>query len=180
MNQNISITESDLPVAQLYVDLVNAIDSVEVIHTSKWFNAASVRVTDSSYIDSILALSFVVGVDTVKKYYMKQELVQKNGGHSGYYDTYYGTAFRQIEIMNGHLLHEDGYKGAGLRIGVLDAGFTNVDQLEVFQPMYNAGRLIATKDVVDGNNVYDHSQPWYARFIVHGCLYSWIGYRNST
>lgn len=159
--QNILIDLRDLPVDPNYVSQIAMIPTVNVWHTSKWFNAVSVEVGDSVMVDSILALPFVVTVDTVKsmKIDVTTEAFSKSMGHTNYHHEHYGMAFRQIEMLSGHLLHSLGYTGAGKTIAVLDAGFDKVNQVDVFQPILNEGRLLGTRDFVDGDAfVYDAHQ----------------------
>jgi len=162
INQGIPITQNDLPVDPNYVAQIAAVPTVTIWLTSKWFNAVSVEVDDSTMVDSILNLPFVINVDTVKRMHVdtgKDLISEKSGGHTNYHDEHYGIAFKQIEMLGGHLLHSEGYTGAGKTIAVLDAGFKKVDSVDVFQSMIADGRLIATKDMVDRDNyVYSSSQ----------------------
>jgi serine protease AprX len=162
LNQGIDITLNDLPVDPSYVAQIAAVPTVTVWVTSKWFNAVSVEVTDSTMVDSILNLPFVVQVDTVRMFNidLKEEVFnEKSTGHTNYHDEYYGIAFKQIEMLGGHLLHSEGYTGRGKTIAVLDAGFRKVDSVDVFQNMIAEGRLVATKDMVDRDDyVFSSSQ----------------------
>ena len=58
---------------------------------------------------------------------------------------YYGPALRQIEISNGEKLHEAGFKGQGMTIAVIDAGYHNVDKIEAMKNI----RILGTKDFVE-------------------------------
>jgi subtilisin family serine protease len=59
-------------------------------------------------------------------------------------------------MLNGHLLHELGYHGEGMAIGVLDAGFKNVDENQAFSKLRSEDRLLGVKDFVEANsNVFD-------------------------
>ncbi len=159
--QGISIDTKDLPVDPAYVSQISSIAGVNIRHTSKWFNAVSISLNDSTVVDSILNLPFVVRVDTVKtlKINTDLELSSKSGGHTNYHHEYYGAGFKQIELHTGQFLHSLGYDGAGKTIAVLDAGFSGVGSLTVFAKMRNEGRLLATRDFVDGDNyVYHASQ----------------------
>jgi len=61
-NQNIEIIENDLPVNPQYIEAVADI-GVEVLNTSKWFNSLIVYTTNSSLIDEIEALEFVISAE---------------------------------------------------------------------------------------------------------------------
>jgi subtilisin family serine protease len=62
----------------------------------------------------------------------------------------YGAANVQIEMIGGSKLHEMGFTGKGMTIAVLDAGFYNVDQINHFDSLRQSGRLLGTKDFVQG------------------------------
>jgi hypothetical protein len=59
-------------------------------------------------------------------------------------------------MLNLETLHAQGYRGQGMLIAVLDAGFFNANILPAFDSLFADGRVVATKDFVDGGtNVYD-------------------------
>lgn len=158
---NIAVDFNDLPVDPNYVNALSDFPSVVVWNTSKWFNAVSIHVSDSLTLDSISALPFVLGVDKVKTMGIDPsiEISVKSQGHTNYHDRYYGMAFRQIEMHSGHLLHNLGFNGEGITIAVLDAGFDKVDVVDVFSTIISEGRLLGTRDFVDGNEyVFNSSQ----------------------
>ena len=70
----------------------------------------------------------------------------------------YGTAFRQIEMLNGHQLHAIQAKGQGMLIGVLDSGFLGVDSAIAFQSLRDRDGIVLTRDLVrhDGDVFDDH------------------------
>ncbi len=57
-------------------------------------------------------------------------------------------------MLGGDLMHSKGFKGEGIIIAVIDAGFYNVDKLDIFSGLQN--QILGTYDFVDGDsNVYD-------------------------
>ncbi len=63
----------------------------------------------------------------------------------------YGYAESQIKMLNGIKLHQAGYRGKGVRVAVIDAGFMNVDRLAVFDSL----NVIGTRNFVfPGADVY--------------------------
>ncbi len=44
----------------------------------------------------------------------------------------YGNSANQIQMLNGHLLHQQDYTGSGKIIAVMDGGFPNVDTASTF------------------------------------------------
>ena len=65
----------------------------------------------------------------------------------------YGQGFNQIQMLNGDALHEMGYRGQGKVIAVLDAGFYNVNTLDVFDSLWQNNQILGTHDFVDGGEV---------------------------
>lgn len=180
--QGIALDESDLPVDPAYVSALLAAGDFELVNVSKWFNAATIRSTDTLALDTIGALPFVLqmrqsrpaGPDTVAsvgtgKYgsFMKQEIGDD-------YATRYGASFRQIEMMNGHLLHDAGAEGHGMLIGVLDSGFDQADSLHTFKELRERGGIVLARDMAyhDGD-VY--SDNYHGRSVLSVMAGRWPG-----
>jgi subtilisin family serine protease len=71
-------------------------------------------------------------------------------------EEFYGPSFRQIAMLNGHLLHNEGAQGQGMLIGVLDSGFEGVDVSAAFAAIRDRNGIVLARDLVDGDeNVYD-------------------------
>jgi serine protease AprX len=169
--QGIPIIEEDLPVTPAYVTAVAA-TGVQVFTQCKWFNGITVMATDSSVLNSIRALPFVQSVTRVTAYNSKKSIISDNkfsreerlgaamGNHeilspgsSQSFD--YGPSFNQIHMLNGDVLHNQGYRGQGKVIAVLDAGFTNADVNPVFDSLRANNQILGTRDFVNpGGNVY--------------------------
>lgn len=163
--QHIPLKENDLPVDPAYIQAILNTGAEYRTH-SKWFNSVSVMVPNQNVLNAILALPFVINHDAVKKQivpsapYVKLEetVANKNLEQNEYGEIDYGMAFNQIDMLNGVTLHDLGYRGQGMLIAVLDAGFPNVNVFPVFDSLRNEGRLIGSWDFVDRNNtVYENS-----------------------
>jgi subtilisin family serine protease len=83
----------------------------------------------------------------------------------GYYNSLYGASFRQIEMMNGHLLHQAGAHGEGILLGILDAGFLDADSLPAFAELRARNGIVFTRDLAynDGDVYHDH---WHGRSVL--------------
>ena len=163
--QNISLNENDLPVDPAYIQQVMA-TGASILTTSKWFNSVSVHVPDSVVLNAIWQLPFVnqthaVGRLRGDREFDKLEVETKSISTGGSIndESDYGSAFNQIDMLGGVNLHNQGYMGQGMLIAVLDAGFTNVDVLSVFDSLNNDGRILGTWDFVSRHDsVYnDHT-----------------------
>jgi len=152
---NINITETDLPVTQLYIDSLEAL-GCEILLTSKWLNAVTIATTDTALLDTIENIGFVEHIDRFA--IQLKETVKTKQGIQKIQDFYdYGTGYDQIHIHNGEVLHNNGYRGEGMLIAILDAGFLNVNQIDGFLPLFTENRIIATRNIVSRtNDVYGY------------------------
>ena len=66
------------------------------------------------------------------KYHPKEKkivfdfLVPASSKLEGIYE-YYGPSLNQIDMLGGVCLHNAGFRGQGMQIAVIDAGFYNID-----------------------------------------------------
>lgn len=71
----------------------------------------------------------------------------------------YGKSKTQNELINIDYLHEKGYTGEGVTIGVLDAGFKHMKDSSFFDGLYTNNQVKATWDFwADTSYVYHKSQ----------------------
>lgn len=163
VKQGIPVTNLDLPVCEAYLDSLRN-TGAEVINVSKWMNSATVETGDSLAIERITLLPFVK--DVKKTYNVKQQkkLLKKEYDsisdidyeYTALYDSsFYGASFKQISMHNAVVLHEKGFRGEGMLIAVLDAGFYNVDSIHAFDSLFFRNSIIATRDYFEpGSDVY--------------------------
>ena len=153
-SQQIPVAETDLPVSAAYLDTLRK-HGLEIVHTSKWLNGATVRTTDSELIRKITALPFVASVQLTKPAVRLKSATNKFVGEdsgTAYDPTKYGTAINQLTQLNGQYLHRQGFRGKGIQIAVLDAGFLNVNTNVAFDSLRNSGRILGTRDFVDSKS----------------------------
>ena len=110
----------DLQVSPNYISELKSI-GLEIENESRWLNAVSVLCTESD-IKRISQLPFVDKIEPVIGY-KKDSLKKKNDISPNSRDFDYGNAQAQIEQINAHELHNQGFTGDGIRILVLDTGF---------------------------------------------------------
>jgi hypothetical protein len=172
INQGISYDMRDLPVNPQYLDGVAA-TGAQILYPTKWMNGTTIKAIDASVIDAVEALPYVSSVtlvtfvssnnsgsNTEKSFFtneifskVKDEKGLKNVSNIESFD--FGDAYNQINLINGIPLHDAGYRGEGMVIAVLDAGFSQVDTDLLFDSLRNDGRILGTKDFVyPGGNVY--------------------------
>ena len=172
---DIPIVENDLPVNQSYVQKV-ASYGVKILTRSRWMNGVTIYSADSAAIDSIENLPFVKRTFFFKNGEHKKESFFKNervGLNPPAVNTKavsadekaYGTALTQIKQINGVPLHKKGYRGQGMVIAILDAGYQDVPTQTLFDSLRDEHRLLGTKDFVNpGGNVYP--QHYHGRMVL--------------
>lgn len=70
----------------------------------------------------------------------------------------YGLAIDQVNQLNLQCLHEMGYTGTGMYLGIIDAGFEGMDNNVYFDSVYLENRVLDLHNFVDGTNlVYQYS-----------------------
>ena len=162
ITQNIPLDILDIPIHQAYIDQISAISGITVKAKSKWLNCLHIRGTQVN-IQALSLLSFVDHVSFANR-------TLNVGGRFSNSTTFnsvnkvletqvsynYGTSANQIQMLNGHLLHQQNYTGTGKIIAVLDAGFPGVDVAQPFQ------RLRDNNQILGGYNFVDRSSNFYS------------------
>lgn len=178
LRYNIAIGEDDFPVNSHYLDSLRQYGLV-VLTTSKWHNGTTVYAADTNIMSEIRQLGFVQNVSknanvTPRRVLKGNTLLQHfspinniimpemHHVQNSDYDTFcsynYGNAYRQINMMNGDFLHQMGYCGSGVMIGVIDAGFWGVNQISAFDSLWQNNQILGTFDLVDPSaNIFEQS-----------------------
>ena len=160
---NIPIHPTDLPVTPSYVSQIDAVPNVTVLYVSKWLNGVVVSVTNTTAINAINAFTFVATTGIVNKYKLDMPDVEQpafvgnqemRSASSATFN--YGGSYWQTKQLNLDCLHGQGFRGQGMTIAVLDAGFLNANINPVFDSLFNRGGVLGTRDFVSGGtNVYN-------------------------
>jgi serine protease AprX len=153
IKQHIAIDETDLPVSTVYLDSLRKL-GLDVVHTSKWLNGATVRTSDTVLIRSIATLPFVQMVQLTKPANIIKSARNKFNESesveiSDVSPFVYGNAYNQLNQLNGQYLHNQGFRGKGIQIAVLDAGFWRVNQIAAFDSLRNSNRILGNRDFVN-------------------------------
>ena len=177
----IDIDEYDLPVNPQYLQAV-AECGAELLNPSKWLNGVTVYTDNPSVIDAINELAFVQTVrncpndekaQLIKERWMENEM--KAAESSRAMNGFYGGGATQITQLNANVLHDNGYRGEGMVIAIMDGGFNGADLHSCFDNMREEGRLLGTREFVYGcTTVYSQS--------THGtsCLSTMAAYVPNT
>ncbi len=155
--QGIAITEQDLPVNPDYIQGIKDV-GVTVYFQSRWTNGVLVQ-CDASQVSSIENLPFVKQVDFVAP---NTRLIS-NGRKAVIQDSKSPAISTQnqaqLEMIGLDEMHNAGYKGQNLIIGIFDGGFQGVDTASPFQHIFDDGRidLTVSKDFVRNSlNVFQY------------------------
>ncbi len=171
-NQGIVVNNTDIPVVQSYIDSVMAVSNAVKLHNrSRWFNQIVVITYDSSKANDIANLSFVCGTKLVAIYnnytpktdvavglsakkFPKVEPIPANKTLGD--PAYYGLTYQQVNMIQADCLHDQGFKGEGVTIAVIDAGFRRANSHSQFDSLNNSGRYLGTYNFVyDTSDVYN-------------------------
>lgn len=148
--QRLAIDSTDLPVCRQYIDEIRR-QGVNIVVTGKWENFVTVSCNDSTLIDRIAELPFVCTTEKVwmaPKTGLPTMATMRDSVINTpriYPDSIYGPAIEQIKLSNGDKLHAAGFKGQGMTIAVIDAGFHNADKITAMQNI----RILGVKDFVN-------------------------------
>jgi subtilisin family serine protease len=180
--QGISTDSLDWPVHQDYLKQVARISGVRVHAVSRWMNALLLQVRDSAALAALRTQSFVAGLQEFGP--VRQPAAASDSAFEPAPEPFaipepetlqllrtqpllqlaargYGLSHEALRAMNGIRLHDLGYRGKGVLIAVLDAGFSGVDRIAAFDSLNNNKRILATHDFVRGND-------WVYSFSDHG------------
>ena len=170
--QGLALDSTDLPVSTRYLrQMENSLSHREpgekrskaewvIIGTSRWNNTVLVHSNDTTLLQRLSSLDFIAKAQCV---WTSPDSIDRYVKHT-YHDTfnpwdsikgvYYGSGKEQLEMLNGHRLHNIGHKGKGMTIAVLDGGFQNVDVI----PAFRHTNIVNTKDFVYPNSQYFYQE----------------------
>jgi len=155
---NIEIDSLDLPVNAQYIDSIKT-KGVEIIHVSKWMNAAAIYTDNLDTLQSIYNLDFVDEEGSTQTNYsmLFSPFAPSSNLCEIESDTYnYGDGEAQINLHNGAVLHNHGFSGEGMYIAIIDAGFKDLNLVSAFDSLFINHQIIGTWDFVSNDtNVYD-------------------------
>jgi serine protease AprX len=163
---NIAIDSADLPVTARYIDSIRLAGAVIILNTSKWLNQVAIFTTDAAALSKINAFQFVkssipVGSFTANQFMKPNKFeteptieIPANAAPPAaptnlaqFYN--YGLSNGQVKIHKGDFLHNHGFRGEGMQMTVLDAGFYHYLTLPTFDSIRINNQILGTWDFVD-------------------------------
>ena len=145
----------DVPIHTSYYHQVKNTSGISVMAKSKWLNAVHVR-GEKSAIDGLkTSFDFIEKIEFANKSLNSPEGSEKaiSNNHENKFGDIninfdYGVTNTQITMIKGDYLHEQGFKGEGMHIAVMDAGFPNVQSLEAFKRLRENNKILGGYDFV--------------------------------
>lgn len=154
-SQGIAVDVTDIPIDPAFIEDVVATGAKLIIQV-KWNNAIIIETESTAVLEAINNLEYVLNVQQInKRISNKKSIIDKfEVENSASYkarksDPVYGDAYNQINMVNGIPLHEDGYKGEGMVIAVLDAGFINTNIRTIFSSLWNNNQILGSYNFVN-------------------------------
>lgn len=149
--KGIPLTPSDLLPYEPYVQQVKAL-GVPVVSQSRWLNAVVVSLRPEQ-VEQVAELACVQGLQATRTLVRARSQAAEGFPPDEPSDSRqapftYGQAAFQTNMLKVERLHEKGYTGRGVRIALFDAGFREVERMQVFDSLRLQGRLLAFYDFV--------------------------------
>lgn len=168
---SIPLDSTDLPITPRYIDSVRLAGAVTILNWSKWLNQVCIQTTDAAALAKINSFPFVLGTSGVAAFGAGpgDHLINKEldaapiseittppinpQNVTDYYN--YGQSYGQVHLTWGEFLHNHGFRGQGMQMAILDAGFFHYLSLPTFDSLRNNGQVLGTWDFVAGNASVD-------------------------
>ncbi len=166
---NIAIDSADLPVTQRYIDSIRLSGAVTILNTSKWLNQVCIRTSDAAALARIANFPFVATAPVP----IGARSMETDGGNKildtlstsgitsplspqGVQDVFnYGQSFNQVHMHQGEFLHNHGFRGQGMVMAMMDAGFYHYKTLPTFDSMRLNNQVLGTWDFVANESSVD-------------------------
>jgi len=120
--------KSDINVSQKYIDMIES-NGYKVIRKSRWLNAVSVE-SENMGIYNLQNMDFIAKISPVRKMSVKRGKMNYKSKDNSVseainvnWDYDYTMNENQITKLNIPPIHQMGFTGAGIRIGIFDSGF---------------------------------------------------------
>ena len=155
----IAVEADDWPIAPALLDRLAEVGATPVL-TSKWMRTVVVESEDRAVEQTLRQLPMVDSVRFVWQGEptppcVRSESAERIRPTEEPKKSPYGYGLEQIKLLDGVKLHRAGFRGEGMRVAVIDAGFMNVDRMSLFDSL----RLLGTHNVVfPGQSVFEEDE----------------------
>jgi serine protease AprX len=153
----VSVNEDDLPVSPTYISGIENI-GVKILYRTKWLNGVMVEAT-SSQRNEIELLEYVKSSEYIApgerplfnaRLRSSRSKLKSSSATQGLNST-------QNSMIGLDIMHSFNFRGEGVLVAIMDAGFIGADTISSFRHIYNEGRFDAATSynfVSGGNNVF--------------------------
>ncbi len=147
--QGLEVDSTDLPVCETYVNMLEE-QGGTFVSASKWNNTVLMQTDNEQTAERFLTNPFVM---SVRKVWVSPDSVSSRNSDRkkaidnkwNKMDDEYGMAAQQIRMHCGDSLHRAGFRGEGMEIAVIDAGYYNADAIKIFKKM----NILGIRDFVN-------------------------------
>ncbi len=170
---NIPIEETDLPINPAYIDSIRLSGAVTILNVSKWLNQVCIQTTDAQALLKINSYSFVFpampvaarmagNINPVNKQLDLPQLppspvAARPQSPQDVFD--YGLAYPQVRMHNAEFLHNYGFRGEGMQLAIMDAGFYHYQTLPTFDSIVKNKQVLDTWDFVSNDATVNEDHP---------------------
>ena len=187
-HHGIALDSLDLPVPPGRIAALRALgqlengQAIQILHRSRWFNGVVIQmdttVADSATAAALLSqIAALDGVAEVKRAGWHTDVPHPPVGPDAHLprslsassqsgSEAYGATWPQTEQLRLDLLHGLGYRGSGIRVGVLDSGFDRVDDNPAFDRARSEGRITIGGNFPNGGA----ANAWIYQEHAHGAM----------
>jgi len=176
----IGYEQNDLPVTPVYLQTIQNLGA-QILNPTKWLNGTTIYLADTSLIDTIKKLLFVKSVVNhsgvslkvsapYDKFYIENQIVPVSRpsysvNNASGFD--YGESYAQIHQVDGDVMHQNGFRGQGIVIAQLDAGFYHVPLLPAFDSLRANNQILGYKDFVkNGLPIFDDPKDAHGMWVL--------------
>lgn len=156
VKKGVPLDQHDYSLSTNYKKQLNQL-GIKVVYVSRWLGAICIETEKP--VDQLQSLAFVQSIERHKTLVLNDKVLSSKKAKISSHNrssSKYGIAENQIQMLNGVSLHDQGYKGEGITIGVFDNGFAGADTIDALDSLINDGRVKAVYDFVNDNDqVYD-------------------------
>ncbi len=154
VRQSLDFDESDYPISEKYIDSIKN-EGYKVVSHSKWLNALLVEFDKKSEDEpsQLLQYGFVIDYQFLGGKVRTENYRIKNSEQEVQEDRYLRDL--SYKLIGLDTLHKLGYHGRGIRIAILDAGFSGVNEVSAFRHLYTQ------KQIQETLNFWDNSRDVY-------------------
>jgi len=174
---NISLDSTDFPVSKVYLDSLAKVPNITILNASRWLNQVLIQTTDAGALLKIQSFPFVKKSSPVASRSLlaqapsekfNEVITEITSGSTSrqtitenFFD--YGNAFGQIHIHEGEFLHDNGFRGEGMTVAILDGGFKGYLTNPFFDSVRQKNKVLGSWDFVKNETSVneDHQHGMY-------------------